>query len=64
MSGRRIIMGWFKKKLLEEEEMGIFQDEQIEEKDMESFGATEELETKEDYDNLDSVVPLGGNDHE
>ena len=53
-------MGWFKKKLLEEEEMGIFQDE----KDMESFGATEELETKEDYDNLDSVVPLGGNDHE
>ena len=57
-------MGWFIKKLLEEEEMGIFQDEQIEEKDMESFGATEELETKEDYDNLDSVVPLGGNDHE
>jgi len=62
-------MGSLKKKLLEEEEMGIFQDEQIEEKDMQSFinlalEEPKELETKEDYDNLDSIVPLGGNDHE
>ena len=31
-------MGSFKKRLIEEEEMGIFQDEQIEEEDMQTKG--------------------------
>jgi len=52
-------MGSFKKRLIEEEEMGIFQDEQIEEEDMQTKeGKTITLERIKNIteDNIDDEV--------
>ena len=44
-------MGAFKKRLIEEEEMGIFQDEQIEEADMEADMMDEDIRWADEFTN-------------